>query len=253
MNVVNSDRTTMAIHHQKHFRRHAQNGSSRYMNWMDQRWKSYLLTNNSATSLPYYRLPALAAAFDELPKIPFHPTCIPVPPEYLRVTEKRTRNGIFNTNKCKESNTKDTKSRFRRCRTRFTKQQLQSLEKVFSEVQYPSVSIREKVAAETKLSEARVQKDAASEKRAIAVQLFVETHHKAMKRPYHTYTYLEQFFFQAILSRNLHQVAIAMTSNNFSLVSRKNFSKFQRMGLFISLRYNQDGILGFVKRIRNGV
>ncbi|PRD27978.1 UNVERIFIED_CONTAM: Homeobox protein aristaless-like 4 [Trichonephila clavipes] len=56
-----------------------------------------------------------------------------------------------------KSNTKDTKSRFRRCRTRFTKHQLQSLEKVFSEVQYPSVSIREKVAAETKLSEARVQ------------------------------------------------------------------------------------------------
>ncbi|CAL1268492.1 unnamed protein product, partial [Larinioides sclopetarius] len=47
--------------------------------------------------------------------------------------------------------------RFRRCRTRFTKQQVATLEKVFSEIQYPSVSIREKVAADTKLSEARVQ------------------------------------------------------------------------------------------------
>ncbi|GFQ64703.1 hypothetical protein TNCT_261801, partial [Trichonephila clavata] len=72
------------------------------MNWMEQRWRNYLLATDSTTSVPYYQLPVLTAAFNDLPKIPFLPPCLPpVAPEYLRVSEKRKRNCIFNTNKCK--------------------------------------------------------------------------------------------------------------------------------------------------------
>lgn len=46
---------------------------------------------------------------------------------------------------------------FRRCRTTFTKQQLEILEEVFSKVQYPPITIQEKLATETQLSEARIQ------------------------------------------------------------------------------------------------
>lgn len=49
------------------------------------------------------------------------------------------------------------KPRFRRSRTTFTAEQLETLEKVFEKIQYPPVSVRERLAEETKLSEARIQ------------------------------------------------------------------------------------------------
>ncbi|GBM18186.1 hypothetical protein AVEN_151725-1 [Araneus ventricosus] len=83
------------------------------------------------------------------------PPCRPDGGEYFKQPGKR--NCSCKRDKCTDSRDKEEKPRFRRCRTRFTKQQVATLEKVFSEMHYPSVSIREKVAAETKLSEARVQ------------------------------------------------------------------------------------------------
>ncbi|GFT45101.1 homeobox domain-containing protein [Nephila pilipes] len=156
MNAENSDRTAAATH--KRIKRNIQNDSTGYMNWMEQRWKSYLsATSSAAASVPYYQFPVPAATFGDLSKVPFQLPRSSVATDYLKISGNRMKSCICNVRKCTESNIIDTKSRFRRCRTRFTKQQLQSLEKVFSEVQYPSVSIREKVAAETKLSEARVQ------------------------------------------------------------------------------------------------
>ena len=51
----------------------------------------------------------------------------------------------------------DDKPRFRRSRTTFTPEQLNSLEKVFEKIHYPPVSVRERLAEETKLSEAKIQ------------------------------------------------------------------------------------------------
>ncbi|KAF8767517.1 visual system homeobox 2-like [Argiope bruennichi] len=117
-------------------------------------WKSYLSTINPFYTAPY-QLPIWSPMNGNASNYNLQPPCRPPEEEYFKLPGKRRCN--CKINKIKESIGKDEKPRFRRCRTRFTKQQVATLEKVFSEIQYPSVSVREKVATETKLSEARVQ------------------------------------------------------------------------------------------------
>ncbi|GIX74251.1 hypothetical protein CDAR_504951 [Caerostris darwini] len=112
---------------------------------------------NRFIPFPPYQYPVSTTMFRNLSPLPFQLLSKPSEKECFGISNQRNCNCNCKAIKCKESKCKEVKPRFRRCRTRFTKQQLQSLEKVFSEVQYPSVNIREKVAAEANLSEARVQ------------------------------------------------------------------------------------------------
>ncbi|GFV57384.1 hypothetical protein TNCV_3173321 [Trichonephila clavipes] len=76
-------------------------------------------------------------------------------------------------------------------------------------------------------------------------------------RPYHTYTYLVQFFLQATLSSNF---APSRHSKGFGQLypwELKELLEIPADGFFVSLRHKQDDgkddSLGFVKCIRNYV